>query len=296
MVIPESQLDTWSHQGSIAQSRATYNTIKNTLEAAGNFYAGRNYKVFLHGSYGNDTNIYAESDVDIVIQLNDCFRHDLKELPDDQKEAFRAAYPKATYTHVEFKKDVLSVLEAKYSNDVMPGDKAINIAANGSRRKADVIAAVQYRRYYKFLSTSDQAYDEGICFFSGSGECIANYPKQHSENCTTKHQSTQKRFKPMVRVLKNLREKLIAEEMVASGIAPSYYLEGLLYNLPNDLFTNSYQDCFVKCINWIQEADRSAFVCANKQYPLLWENSPVTWRASQCDEFLAGAVELWNQW
>lgn len=33
MGIPESQLDTWSHQGSIAQSASTYNTIKNALES-----------------------------------------------------------------------------------------------------------------------------------------------------------------------------------------------------------------------------------------------------------------------
>src|SRR5713101_4676814 len=162
MSIPESRLETWSHQGSITQSSLTYNTIKNALEVAGTPYAGKGYKVFLQGSYGNDTNIYAESDVDIVITLNDCFRHDLKLLPDDQKAAFKAAHSDATYTHVDFKKDVLSVLKASYGDDVIPGDKAINIAANGSRRKADVIAAIQYRRYIKFLSTSDQFYDEGI--------------------------------------------------------------------------------------------------------------------------------------
>ena len=71
MAIPESQLDTWSHLGSITQSSTTYNTIKNALEAAENPYAGKNYNVFLQGSYGNNTNIYAESDVDIVIKLND---------------------------------------------------------------------------------------------------------------------------------------------------------------------------------------------------------------------------------
>lgn len=36
------------------------------------------------------------------------------------------------------------------------------------------------------------------------------------------------------------------------GIAPSYYLEGLLYNVPNDKFTTSYQDCFINTMNWIQ--------------------------------------------
>ena len=256
MAIPESQLVTWSHQGPIPQSSTTYNTIKNALEAAGNPYAGKKYKVFLQGSYGNDTNIYAESDVDIVIKLNDCFCHDLNELPSDQKDAFKAAHSNATYTHVDFKKDVLSVLEAKYGDDVDPGDKAINIAANGSRRKADVIAAIEYRRYHKFLNTSNQVYDEGICFFNGVGECIANYPKQHSENCTAKHQATNEWFKPMVRVLKNLRGKLIEDKMIKAGVAPSYYIEGL-HNRPGEV-RKSYT-ILVNCINWIL-TDRSKLV------------------------------------
>jgi|SRR6266571_1481824 len=296
MSIPESQLEIWSHQGSVTQSSATYNTIKSALEVEGSPYADKDYEVFLQGSYGNDTNIYAESDVDIVIKLNDCFRHDLTTLPDPQKAAFKAAHSDATYTDVDFKNDVQTVLEKKYGDDVDSGDKAIRIAANGGRRKADVIAAVQYRRYHKFLSISDQLYDEGICFFSKSGEQIANYPKYHSNNLATKHQNTQKWFKPMARVLKNLRGRLIDEKVIASGVAPSYYLEALLYNVPGDKFTTSYENCFVNSISWIQEADRSKFVCANEQYYLLRENSPVTWRASKCDEFIAAAVELWNQW
>lgn len=296
MSIPESQLKTWSHQGSITQSSATYNAIKNTLEASGTPYAGKSYKVFLQGSYGNDTNIYSESDVDIVIQLNNCFQHDLGNLTDDQKESFHAAYSNATYTHVDFKRDVLSVLKDAYGKDVNPGDKAIKIAANASRRNADVITAIQYRQYYKFNDLHDQSYDEGICFYDSASSQIANYPKQHSENLTKKHKTTSQWFKPMVRVLKNMREKMIDEKMLASGVAPSYYLEGLLYNVPADKFGTSYADTFVNSIKWIQNADRSKFVCANEQYYLLRENSAVTWRAARCDECLSAIVKLWNNW
>lgn len=296
MAIPESQLDTWSHQGSITQSSQTYNTIKGALEAAGTPHANKKYKVFLQGSYGNDTNIYSESDVDIVIRLDDCFHHDLSQLPAEQQDAFISSHNDATYTHKDFKSDVLSVLYAKYGTDVDSGDKAIAIAASGNRRKADVIAAIQYRRYHKFLSVSDQSYDVGICFYTKSGVQIANYPKQHSENLTTKHQSTSKWFKPMVRILKNMRSRMIAEGVLKNGIAPSYYLEGLLYNVPNDNFGTNYGDSFVNAINWILEADRSKFVCANGQYYLLVEDSPVTWRVDTCDKFLTAAVDLWKQW
>jgi hypothetical protein len=102
MAIPESQLDTWAHQGSIAQSAATYKTIKAVLNADGTPYADKDYSVFLQGSYGNDTNIYAESDVDIVIQCNSLFQHDLSKLPEEQKSAFHRAYEGAVYTYESF--------------------------------------------------------------------------------------------------------------------------------------------------------------------------------------------------
>lgn len=296
MPIPESQLDTWSHQGSVTQSSNTYNSIRSVLENKDTPYSAKNYEVFLQGSYGNDTNIYSESDVDIVIKLNDCFQHDLSLLTTKQQEDFKKSHSDAAYTHANLRADVLSVLSGQYGSNVDAGEKAIAIAAYGNRRKADVIAAIQFRRYQKFLSTSDQSYDEGICFYTASGTQIVNYPKQHSGNLTTKHQGTSKYFKPMARILKNLRSKLIEEEMLESGAAPSYCLEGLLYNVPNDKFGANYQDIFINAINWILEADRAKFVCANEQYYLLHANSPVTWRAEKCEAFLTAAIDLWNQW
>ena len=184
----------------------------------------------------------------------------------------------------------------KYGADVDQGKKAIAIAANGNRRKADVIVAIQYRRYRKFLSISDQLYDEGICFYTENGKKIANYPKYHAENLTKKHQNTNQWFKPMARILKNLRGRLISEGMLESGVAPSYYLEGLLYNVPDEHFGKSYGDTFVNSINWIQDADRTIFVCANQQYYLLQDESHVTWQNEKCDSFLTAAIELWKQW
>lgn len=90
MPIPESQLETWSDQGSITQSSNTYKTIKGILEASATPYAGKNFAVFLQGSYGNDTNIYAESDVDIVIRLDDCFQSDRSKLTEEEKAAYRS--------------------------------------------------------------------------------------------------------------------------------------------------------------------------------------------------------------
>ena len=297
MPIRESQLETWSHQGSITQSSNTYSSIKNVLEASMTPYAGKNFKVFLQGSYGNDTNIYAESDVDIVIRIDDCFFSDLDALSEEEKAAHKRALSDATYTHVDFKRDVLSVLTTQYGSAVKAGDKAIAIDANGSRRKADVIVATQFRRYFKFRSTSDSEYVEGICFFNAAGERIANYPKQHSANLTTKHQASSKWLKPMARVFKNMRSRMVDDGLITTGIAPSYYIEGLLYNVPNDKLTSSYEDCVVNTLNWYrQEAKKVDLVCANEQYYLLRDGSHTCWPQANCDAFVEAAVKLWNEW
>lgn len=225
--------------------------MKDALEIDGTPYAGKNYSVFLQGSYGNATNIYSESDVDVVICLNDCFHSDQEKLSEAEKDAFKKTHSDATYTHVDFKDDVLKVLQDKFGDDAVAGKKAIMIDANGSRRKADVITAIQFRRYYKFNGINDQSYDEGICFYTSDGRQISNYPKQHRENLTSKHQNTSGWLKPMVRVLKNMRTKMVDDDIIEAGIAPSYFIEGLLYNVPDAKFLTDYQTCFVDALTWI---------------------------------------------
>lgn len=297
MPIPESQLKTWSHQGSITQSSNTYNSIKNVLEAGSTPYAGKNFKVFLQGSYGNDTNIYAESDVDIVIRLDDSFYSNRDDLSEKEKAAYDQAFSKATYSLTAFKQDVLAVLCAAYGSAVRAGTKAIAIDANGSRRKADVIVSNQYRRYSQFRSASDSAYVEGICFVNSAGKRIANYPKRHSANLTAKHQASSEWLKQMVRVLKNIRSQLVSDGKIDVGFAPSYYLEGLLYNVPRVKFTGSFQNCLVNVLNWyLQEAQKTELVCANEQDYLLRNGSHTCWVPANCDTFINSAVKLWNEW
>lgn len=296
MPIPSSQLETWSHQGSITESSETYASIRRVLRGDRTPYAGRSVDVFLQGSYGNDTNIYAESDVDVVVLLEDCWQKDLSALDPDEKAAYEASFSPARYGHAEFRRDVRAVLGTAFGSAVTSGNKAINIAASGSRRKADVIPAIQFRRYRKFRSTSDQDFERGICFFTDSGQLIVNFPKQHSENCTRKHQDSDERYKPLVRTMKNLRTRLVEAGAIARDLAPSYYLEGLLYNVPVAEFAGDHRDRFVRALNWIIKANRTDFVCANEQYYLLREESPVTWGARKCDAFLDAVVKAWDAW
>lgn len=100
----------------------------------------------------------------------------------------------------------------------------------------------------------------------------------------------------MVRILKNMRGRLVDDGTIDGGSAPSYFLEGLLYNVPNDKFGKSYADTFVAAMNWILQADRSKFVCANEQYYLGRDSAAECWPCARCDRLIDAAVEMWNNW
>jgi hypothetical protein len=295
MAIPESQLETWSHQGSVQQSSDTYATVKRSLEANDTKYADKSRDVFLQGSYGNTTNIYAESDVDVVIRTDSIYYHDTSELNAQELQTFYAGFTAATYTYGEYKSQVVQALQKSFGqNDVKPGEKAVKIKANGNRRSSDVVVATEFRRYYS--APQGPLYVPGICFFTSAGKQISNYPKQHSANLTAKHQATYQWFKPMVRILKNMRSKLIDDGVLAAGSAPSYFIEGLLYNVPNDKFGKSYGDSFVAVVNWILAADRTKFVTPSGQHYLARDGFAECWPCANCDAFIDGIVKLWNEW
>ena len=296
MAIPESQLTTWSSQGSVTQSKSTYATVKNALEAASALYASQSYSVFLQGSYGNDTNIYIDSDVDTVIRLDSIFRSDLSQLPSEQQTAYHQSFANATYTFGEFKQGVHTRLTNAFgANEVTLGDRAFHIKPNSSRRNADVVARHQYRRYVRFNGQDDQEYVAGIIIPGTSKGDIINYPNLHSGNLTARHQSTNSWLKPTIRIFKNMRNKLIDDGVISDDTACSYYIEGMLYNVPNDKFGGTYGDTFCNSVNWLRQTDRSKLICPNQQYWLLG-NSNVQWTAAKCDQFLNALATLWNNW
>jgi hypothetical protein len=275
MSISENQLETWSHQGSVTQSAATYEIIRNALQDPMAPFASKSFDIFLQGSYGNNTNIYSDSDVDIVIRLSSVYYHDLSELTQAEQSLFNQKKVPGTYSFDEFKAEVLSWLTTKFGMGVKAGSKAIYVPGNGSRREADVLACVEHRAYYKYDEQGGSRFRDGVCFWTSKGEKIINYPKLHMANCTLKHQETGYYFKPTIRTLKNMRNAMIEQDYLKEGVAPSYFLEGMLYNVPSQLFVNSRAQTFINYINWLSDCEHLKLVCANECYYLLRAGHPV---------------------
>src|ERR1041385_1528239 len=181
MSIPEAQLETWSHQGSVQQSCDTYATVKRALEANDAKYADKSFDVFLQGSYCNDTNIYAESDVDVVIRTDSIYYYDTSALNPQELQTFYASFTAASYTYGDYKSQVFQALQKGFGQNVVKaGEKAVKIQANGNRRSSDVVVATEFRRYYS--GPLGPLYVPGICFFTPAGKRISKFPKAHSAN------------------------------------------------------------------------------------------------------------------
>ncbi|MEO8666171.1 MAG: nucleotidyltransferase [Ignavibacteria bacterium] len=285
MSISEEQLEIWSHQGAIAKSKDTADSVKNALNNYEHFPTS-DYKVYLQGSYKNDTNIRGESDVDVVIQLNKTFFNNLNH---EQKKVLNL-YP-AEYHHDEYRKDVIHALQEYFGEqNVSVESKCIKIKANDSRLTADVIVACQHREYY---ALEENSYIEGVHFFTNDSpnRQIINYPDLVYDNGCQKSKDTNGMFKPVVRIFKNLRRQ-------ANAKGPSYYIQCLIYNIPNSLFENTYFKCVYNILEHIRllpDESLKQFLCQHEQFNLFGE-SEEQWDIQSARNFNADIITFWNNY
>jgi hypothetical protein len=295
MAINEAQLTTWSSQGSVQQSAATNQTIRNVLNRAESPYYVRAFDNFLQGSYGNDTNVWRDSDVDIVMRLKSVYYADTSGLTAIEQANYDRMWNPAEYSFAQFKREVAAWLTANFGTGVDVSGKAIYIPGSGNRRNADVLACAEHRLFFTYPSVGDPTYMEGIVFWKADGTKIVNFPKQHSANCTTKHQNTNSWFKPTVRIFKNIRNRMIENGYLQDGVAPSYFLEGMLWNVPNNLFGTSYEDTVVACFNHIYTMqDKTQLKCANDYHWLLRSEFPTSWSPTDHNTFMEAFKQFWN--
>jgi len=288
MGIPETQLEIWSHRGAVTTAKCTHESIRSALD----YYEWPddvNFEVYLQGSYKNDTNIRGDMDVDVVIQLNSTFSDNLSE---EQRQKF--GFTRAGYTWKDFRQDILKVLRDCYGGDkISEGNKAIK--AQTLYLPADVVVCIQYRQY-----PSDPVYDsnfvEGMTFWTRNENWqVINYPKLHYKNGVAKQKSTSGWYKKTVRMFKNVRNYLEENHYIPDSSVPSYFLECLLYNVPDRKFGGSFGSTFYNVVSWFAGTRFDGFICQNKQL-LLFGGTPEQWSIDSADKFVQNLAKLWGDW
>lgn len=284
MPIPESQLEIFAKQGATVTAKLTADSVKNALNNY-NGFPTNDYEVYLQGSYRNDTNIRGESDVDVVIQLNKTFYNNLNV---EEKKLLRLE--PAEYLYDNYYADVLKALEKYYgSQNVNASNKCIKIKANGNRLPIDVIVANEYRSYYLVKA---ETYIRGVHFFTKNGNReIINYPKQVYDNGVKKNSETNGMFKPIVRIFKNMRVNAEVE-------APSYFIQCLLYNVPNVYFKANYSDSVFAILEYLSTIDDASFAIFKCQHEMfyLFGLSDEQWNDISGRIFINDMIKFWNEW
>ena len=289
MSIPESQLKTWSNQGATVGSADTHKSIRNALDKHV-WPNGINYNAYLQGSYANYTNIRGNSDVDLVIESSSVFYSNLNE---DEKRQLDIGI--GSYDYWDFRQEVVQALQRYYGASLIDdsGQKSIKISASSNRLAADAVPCITYKHYNNWSVVA-----EGITFWTrSSNQQVINFPKIHRQKGSDKNQRTNNFYKPSVRMFKNAREKILENNPLLQGNYPSYFVECLLYNVPDSCFGNSYSDTFYNVIKFLlsQNSGLSQFCCQNEQLPLFGSHS-TQWDITEARDFVDQLAILWDQW
>ena len=291
MAIPESRLSNWSHHGPQDAAKRTHEQVRAVLDAY-TWPQGMTYDFYLQGSYRNDTNVRGDSDVDIVIELKSTFHYDATSLSEFDRGALRASIPSATHSWNDFRRETLKALQSGFRwGSVAQGNKAIKLEADPPRLAADVVVCTEHRKY-----TSPWEYEQGITFWALQDKHqVINYPKQHHKNGAAKSARTWDRYKRTVRMYKNARSYLESNGIISASLAPSYFIESLIYNAPDSAFQHGFQDTYCSIVKWAATNSIDGLVCQNGQQ-YLFGLSPEQWTVRDAREFVSWLATLWNNW
>lgn len=240
----EDTLKAWAKPPGETEQTKCDNAITAVRKAidASSTLAKRSIRVFPQGSYNNRTNVRMDSDVDVCVLCTEvCF-------PDysfaDGLTDSDVGLTDHPYTYAKYRNDVGEALRSYFgASSVRRGSKAFDIHANAYRVDADAVACFEQRRYHP-----DRKYTSGTAFMPDNGGRINNWPDQHYDNGVAKNKATGGRFKDVVRILKRLRNKMADEKISAAESIPSFLIECLVWNVPNEGFAH---DTYRADVRWV---------------------------------------------
>ena len=250
-------------------------------------------RVFAKGSYANNTNVRRDSDVDIAVEWNEWSyitkANEAAELP-WERLGVRVGTDLGPQPG-EFRRWVESALLSAFGSAIVDtsGSKHIHVIAGSTTLDADVVPCFRLLRYDRPGGTPHQ----GIRLYPKLGGTVENWPEQKRTNGVTKNNNMSRRYKQLVRAMKRLEN-----DMVQNGRLPEevhgYFIECLLYNIPNATFTDRSYKATAKnilAVMWqtIENGGANDWVEVNN-LKWLWRSGQ-TWTPEEASNF---AYQAWN--
>lgn len=224
----EERLGGWTGPSSTTEQDKQERTERMIRKAVRDHAAFNGYdiKVYAKGSYANNTNVKADSDVDIAVQCREVFYWDKA-----TEGAKSSVSPyKGIWTPTKLRSELSAALEKQFPGQVdSSGSTAFRINSNSARVDADVVPCFNYRYYF-----SSGKYREGAKVFKKDGSSLINYPDQQLANGRAKNNRTKGYYKKAVRIMKRVENAMVLGG--AHREVPSFFVECLVYNCPDSVF------------------------------------------------------------
>ena len=280
MPIPERTLSKWSHHEAGTAFKQAHVPIREAM-ASYNWPSDLKYQVFLQGSYKNDTNLGGDSDVDVVVRLTQRLRPRVADLT-GQRLQEDASHQGAHQRWQSFRDHALKAMRSRYGKAVKSGRKTLKIPKGKIPADADLVVTLSYKG--------------GIAFYlSDEKRWVVSYPQQHHDRGLKKEEAANNRFKRTIRMFKAARNRLVSKRVLTKEDAPSYFIECLLYNVPDGLFAPKLAPTYTGILEWLKTAKLKDFKCQNGQVPLFGQGRE-QWSVKRARAFVKELQGMWDTW
>ena len=278
MSIPESTLAKWSHHGAGTAFKQAHVPIRQALDA----YEGLSqfkYEVFLQGSYKNDTNLGGDSDVDVVVRLSSKLKPSVAALTGERLQT-NGSHRFVLQQWQSFREHALKAMRARFGNAAKSGRKTLKVPKGSIPADADLVVTVSHK--------------EGIgLYLSDERRWVVSFPQQHHARGLKKEKAANNRFKRTIRMFKAARNQLVKKGVLKKEDAPSYYIECLLYNVPDSLFAPKLAPTFTGILDWLKKANLKEFVCQNGHVQMFGRGRE-QWSEKKARGFVKALQGLWE--
>lgn len=236
MLVSEDQINRWASPPSDTENERCENAVRQISNALRSHFGDKIYFI-RQGSHKNRTNVRLDSDIDLAVIHEGYYFPHIHSLSESDKVLHRANAKDADYSFSQFKTDVHDLLKREFGNDAIERkNKCIRVKGNSYRISADVVPAYKLKRF----SSYDVIEAEGIGLVTDSPvNQIHSFPEQHYKNGVTKNDTTNRAYKSIVRIFKNIRNKFIDEGTLKLEDMPSFFIESLVWNVPDNYFNGS---------------------------------------------------------
>lgn len=248
--------------------------------------------IYLQGCYACKTNTKFQSKIEVIVEITKTRDYDYETMtPKDMKVHDNFFIDFDHYFSVKrFKQALVAELNKLLNVKISVGTTTILIPAfEPIKHSIDVFPCFKFKYFNQHGGSvrSKLVYDQRL------DEHFLMFTNLHAVNGNLKDSMTRGNFKRMVRFLKNLVAISSRENNIIHYVR-GYYIECLLYNVPNEMYYSNdgkLSSVFLKIINWLNFSNLDDFICQNQVWSL-WGNADGFWDKGSARRFINDLIEF----